>query len=303
VLGLAATALLSCSRRGTAVAVAESPPLAAGGASPACPKELEPEECAVEREFGGCWDVYAALGDHHRPSRTAVSRCAADCNAGALLACLRLANYEDNFGDEKQQEESAGLYFRACDEGQPEACLSAAQWMAIGVDTLIYDAAVPGSLLYRECRGDAADGCLRARAEVAARKDVHDRVKAFEESKRGCQAGFPLACVAVASAKVHGDGVHLDEREGYAELDALCTGGDVTACATLIFGSARGTSARCDYEWKTCKLGASFACTYACAERCSALPGEPCETVRAQISRPRVWIFPDGADVEEKTGK
>ena len=256
-----------------------APTFTAGkGVTEDCPPE---SDCDARRDMGRCYDLLVAVGQHvaHPPAK-AISLCKAACEAGSPKSCRWLAGFKSRGGDE-EYEEAVGLYMRACDQNDREACLHVAALASIGVDTDNYNFLHPDLLYYRECRANDPAGCLRAKEQLAAQKHVSP-ADFFERSKRACPNGFPLACVEVGQAKIDGRGTAANVADGVAQLDALCTGGNVTACAALIqyYSRADGDrSMRCLYEWKACDLGAAFACGDACGGNCviSGVHGEVCE--------------------------
>jgi TPR repeat protein len=208
--------------------------------------------------------------ENPRLTASGVAQATAACAAGDATACLRLARAYEARKRDGDWLLSVGLYMRACDGHSTVACVEVGDVaFRAGIEMRYIASVHPEALLYWECRDDNAAACA---VKTAYNKGLPWQTpeQDFSKAERACKQGFPLGCIEIAAAKLSAEGTAENLDAGFAELDALCTQGEVVACATLMRAYEAGVpyyrhvreddAKRCRYSRKACDLGAAFAC-------------------------------------------
>jgi eukaryotic-like serine/threonine-protein kinase len=248
-------------------------PSSSGGAACASGANAACEAACAANQPGSCLSLAKALdkglGAPRNPGRAA-SLYQTTCDGGAMLACNNLgALYAAADGVSKDAARAIALYTRACDGGFAMSCVNLGA-MHYGGNGVERNELLGAQFFLKGCQAGDAQGCLNVSIAYAEGrgKVTKDPGQAFVYAERACAAGALVGCVRAELARIAGDGVSKDVKSGLAQLDALCTRREPTACEDLaqMYTHGLGTDAPADqlrvrdYRKKACDAGLKQSC-------------------------------------------
>jgi len=123
---------------------------------------------------------------------------------------------------------------RACDRGDPSACVRAADALAEGLSGAPQDPARARELYALACENGRGDACRRlALLKLAAPVGRDEGRAAAGLLDRACNLGFLDACATLGDVYLRGTEVPLDVYQGLLRLQRACVDGYAGACVSI----------------------------------------------------------------------
>jgi TPR repeat protein len=190
------------------------------------------------------------------------------CDAGDAFGCALLGlHYQDGSGTSWSAASAIAAYDKACRGGAGVACYNLAGMYGGGhgvvVDHAKFDAYTEKARLAwnASCDGGDTRWCTNAGYLI----EDKDPAEAEVRYRRGCDHDEPVACVQVARVGLQNG--KLKPSAFLAELDRICTGGEVTACGVLASfldqganGVAKDAKRAFEVAKKACDMNDASSC-------------------------------------------
>ena len=165
----------------------------------------------------------------------------------------------------EQKTEAAALFQKACEGGEPAACLQGG--LLYRDEPVLKNLPVAAQLFQRACDGKNAEGCNDIALEYARGTAVtKDEARAASLFGQACDGGVAPACTSLGRAYQNGRGVAPDVSRARTLFQKACDGGGTVGCfegGLLVMrgvgGPADPTRAASMFQ-QACDKGSPVAC-------------------------------------------